>query len=117
MANTAAKKITYDGKPIQVESAIRDGTGKIIMKYAEYTISTNSTAGDTETKTKNISDFSFGYSNPPTNTIAIVPRIVQIFDASGNEVHADVQITSTQIIITITDAPVSATWTVRVTAW
>ena len=30
MANTAAKKVTYDGKPVQVESAIRDGTGKII---------------------------------------------------------------------------------------
>lgn len=30
MANTAAKKITYDSKPVQVESAIRDGTGKVI---------------------------------------------------------------------------------------
>lgn len=30
MANTAAKKITYDGKPVQVESAIRDGSGKEI---------------------------------------------------------------------------------------
>lgn len=30
MANTAAKKLTYDSKPVQVESAIRDGTGKII---------------------------------------------------------------------------------------
>lgn len=27
MANTAAKKITYNNKPVQVESAIRDGTG------------------------------------------------------------------------------------------
>lgn len=47
MANTAAKKITYDGKPVQVESAIRDGTGKVInqtyqekYKVIEYTLST-----------------------------------------------------------------------------
>lgn len=45
MANTAAKKITYDGKPVQVESAVRDGTGKVINqtyqekpKVIEYTI-------------------------------------------------------------------------------
>lgn len=30
MANTAAKKLTYDSKPVQVESAIRDGTGMVI---------------------------------------------------------------------------------------
>ena len=30
MANTAANKITYDSKPVQVESAIRDGTGLTI---------------------------------------------------------------------------------------
>lgn len=30
MTNTAAKKITYDGKPVQVESAIRDSTGLVI---------------------------------------------------------------------------------------
>ena len=30
MANTAAKKITYDNKPVQVESAIRDGSGLVI---------------------------------------------------------------------------------------
>lgn len=45
MANTAAKKITYDGKPVQVESAVRDGTGKIINqtyqekpKVIEYSV-------------------------------------------------------------------------------
>ena len=42
MANTAAKKITYDGKPVQVESAIRDGTGKTIS-------STYSTKAETVT--------------------------------------------------------------------
>ena len=40
MANTAAKKITYDGKPVQVESAIRDGTGLEInatyLKKTDY---------------------------------------------------------------------------------
>ena len=36
MANTAAKKITYDNKPVQVESAIRDGTGlEIASNYAK----------------------------------------------------------------------------------
>ena len=38
MANTAAKKIVYDGKPVQVESAVRDGTGKEISStYATVT--------------------------------------------------------------------------------
>lgn len=37
MANTPAKKITYDNKPVQVESAIRDGTGKVINEnYLQY---------------------------------------------------------------------------------
>ena len=30
MANTTGKKILYDNKPVQVDSAVRDGTGKII---------------------------------------------------------------------------------------
>ncbi len=30
MVNTEARKVTYDGKPVQVESAIRDGSGKVI---------------------------------------------------------------------------------------
>ena len=42
MANTAAKKITYDGKPVQVESAIRDGSGKVISStYAPKSHATN----------------------------------------------------------------------------
>lgn len=36
VAGTAVKKITYDNKPVQVESAIRDGTGKVIANtYAK----------------------------------------------------------------------------------
>lgn len=52
MANTAAKKITYDGKPVQVESAVRDGTGKIINQtyqekpeVIEYTVSSATPTG------------------------------------------------------------------------
>ena len=52
MANTAAKKITYDGKPVQVESAIRDSTGKIINQtyqekpeVIEYTVSSATPTG------------------------------------------------------------------------
>ena len=52
MANTAAKKITYDNKPVQVESAIRDGTGKVIAdtyakKPAVYERTTNSSTSTT----------------------------------------------------------------------
>jgi hypothetical protein len=120
---TPGKKLTWTENsteyPVQVESAIRDGTGKLIIKYASYNINTNSTAGDTEMFPKNISDFNFG-TNPPGGASGapnVVPRIIQIYDDSGKEVHADVQVTSTQIKITVTDAPVSKTWTVRVTAW
>lgn len=42
MANTKARKITYDGQPVQVESAVRDGTGKTIS-------STYSTKAETVT--------------------------------------------------------------------
>ena len=49
VAGTAAKKITYDNKPVQVESAIRDGTGKVIAdtyakKPAVYERTTQSSA-------------------------------------------------------------------------
>lgn len=51
MANTAAKKITYDGKPVQVESAIRDGTGKVINETYSTT-DTKNTAGSTDSASK-----------------------------------------------------------------
>lgn len=63
MANTAAKKITYDNKPVQVESAIRDGTGKVIAdtyakKPAVYERTTNSSTSTTCTLIQfNASDY------------------------------------------------------------
>lgn len=54
MANTAAKKITYDGKPVQVESAIRDGSGKVISStYApKFTVTDSNPALAWGTKSK-----------------------------------------------------------------
>ena len=51
MANTPAKKMTYDGNPVQVESAIRDGTGKVIADtYAKKpAIYERTTYSDTST--------------------------------------------------------------------
>lgn len=67
MVNTAAKKISYDGKPVQVESAIRDGTGKIInetylekYKVIEYSLSETTPGMDVV-----VARYSGTYSNTP----------------------------------------------------
>lgn len=64
---TAAKKITYDGKPVQVESAVRDGTGKIINetyrpipKVIEYTVT-----GPVEVAPIAIARYAGTYDNSP----------------------------------------------------
>lgn len=63
VAGTAAKKITYDNKPVQVESAIRDGSGKVIAdtyakKPAVYERTTNSSTSTTCTLIQfNASDY------------------------------------------------------------
>lgn len=82
MANTAAKKITYDGKPVQVESAIRDGTGKIINqtylekhKVINFTIPDGINPGTSVV----IAEYSGTYSNTPGQVIFTI----EISDTSG----------------------------------
>ena len=109
MANTAAKKITYDGKPVQVESAIRDGTGLQISttytRHAEFTITTTAT---TTSGNVLVADLGLGGKTP---------RIIQIFDANGNEVGADISMTSTQITYNLIGTVADQTWTCHITAW
>lgn len=109
MANTAAKKITYDGKPVQVESAIRDGTGLQInttyVRHAEFSITTTAT---TTSGNVMISDLGLGGKTP---------RIVQIFDDSGNEVGGDVTVSSTQVTYTLIGTVAGQTWKCYITAW
>ena len=119
MVNTAAKKITYDGKPAQVESAIRDGTGRIIstscVYHAEYTVQVSTS----QQYHKSFSDLSLGSASDGTTTTARVPRQVEVFNASGEQIQTDVTIDLTNSRITIYPTAVSPaeTWTVRVTAW
>ena len=102
------KKLTYSGSPIQVESAIRDGTGQIIKdkcaRHATFTI-------DTDDTTTNVLVSSLRLRSGE------LPRMVQIFDASGKEVGAEVNISATQITVNLIDAPADETWTAQVTAW
>lgn len=114
IVGTDAKKLTWSNTPIQVESAIRDGTGQIIKdkcaRHATFSIDTDEPDSD----------------NPPTWEIPVsslglrsgeLPRMVQIFDASGKEVGAEVNISATQITVNLIDAPADETWTAQVTAW
>lgn len=77
MANTAAKKITYDNKPVQVESAIRDGTGRVIADT--YLTSAPVTSVNTETGAVVLdgADIALtGYSKPSsTSAIAAADTI------------------------------------------
>ena len=122
MANTAANKITYDGKPVQVESAIRDGTGKVInttyetkahaVEYIEYTVNVQTS----QEYKKSIA--SMGFTNNKT------PRIVQVFQpitknnvVQMTEILTDTYITPTDVVIYPTALSSQETWTIRVTAW
>lgn len=125
MANTKARKITYDGKPVQVESAIRDSTGKVInttyetiaqaVEYFEYTENVSTS----QEYPKSIASMGF--------TSNKVPRIVQVFRPVTNtisnvvemrEILTDTYITPTDVVIYPTPAVnPQETWTVRVTAW
>ena len=116
MANTEARKITYDGKPVQVESAVRDGTGVVIsteyVRHAEYTVGVSTS----QQYHKSFADLALGTNSAGDDRI---PRQVEIFDASGNAIQTDVTIDTTNNRITIYPTTISPaqTWTVRVTAW
>ena len=75
MPNTTAKKITYDGKPVQVESAIRDGSGKVISStYApKFTVtdSNPTLAWGTKSKVATVAGTAINVTmpaNPNTDT-------------------------------------------------
>ena len=104
MANTAAKKITYDGNPVQVESAVRDGTGVVIsteyVRHAEYTVPVSTS----QQYHKYFADLALGKSwngDPNVQPADRIPRVVEIFDASGNQIQTDVTIDLTNSRITI----------------
>jgi len=122
MANTAAKKITYDGNPVQVESAVRDGTGVVIstecVRHAEYTVAVSTS----QQYHKSFADLALGNSWDGIeghSTVARIPRQVEIYDPSGNQIQTDVTIDLTNSRITIYPTAIdpAQTWTVRVTAW
>ena len=121
--STTVKKLRYndgstDGLPVQVESAVRDGTGKVIstdcVRHAEFTIDTDDT-----TTSVAFSTLALGNASDGTTTTARIPRLVQVFDENGNEVGVDVKIdlTGEKIDIALTGAPANKEWTARVTAW
>ena len=120
MANTPAKKLTWTENstemPIQVESAIRDGTGIVIsteyIRHAEYTVQVSTS----QQYHKSFADLALGTNSAGNDRI---PRQVEIFDASGNRIYTDVAIDTTNSRVTIYPTAISPsqTWTVRVTAW
>ena len=121
MANTAAKRLKWDNNPVQVESAIRDGTGKVIstdcVRHAEFPIDT-----DDATTSVAFSTLALGSSWDGIDghsTVARIPRLVQVFEENGNEVGVDFKIDTSQskIDVYLVGAPANKTWTVRVTAW
>lgn len=99
------KKLKYGGNDvIQVRSAQKDANGRQIdtayVRHVEFDINTN------DTTTNCVLDARIG-----------TPRLVQIFDDSGNEVNADVVMTSTQVTVNLVGAPANKTWKGHVTAW
>ena len=109
MINTTGRKILYDGKPVQVDSAVRDGTGlNINSTYASHYEANITTAADTTAGNVMVVDMGL-YGK--------TPRIAQIIDASGNVVGADVTITDTQVTYNIIGTTAGQTWNLRVTAW
>ena len=132
MANTAAKKITYDGKPVQVESAIRDSTGRVInttyatkaqaVEYYEY----DQPVQTAQEYPKAISTMGF--------TSGKIPRIIQVFRpvTEGNTTRLTEILTDTYVTYDSSTNPPSPqnvviyppyalssqeTRTIRVTAW
>ena len=96
--------------------AYRDGQNNVIdvsyVKHAEYTV----TVSTSQQYHKSFSDLALGTNSAGQ---ARKPRLVEIFDASGNRIYTDVTIDTTNSRVTIYPTTISPaqTWTVRVTAW
>lgn len=87
MANTAAKKITYDGKPVQVESAIRDGSGKVISStYApKFTVtdSNPTLAWGTKSKVATVAGTAINVTMPANPTTGLVTGVSSVNTKTG----------------------------------
>ena len=130
--STQAKKLRWNngsnaGMPIQVDSAITDGTGRNIsvdcVRHAEIILTINTATRPVYTIAFTTLEEQFGSASDGTDTAPRIPRQVEIYDSSGNQIFTDVKIddsetgeTAKMIVIT---PIVSGTqvWTVRVTAW
>lgn len=99
MANTPAKKITYDNKPVQVESAIRDGTGlEIASNYLKI-------QGGGTSKSYTIS--ATGYK-----TIAQVTSASQYWTVNGGNSHIRLKIEYSSL-----SSPASTATTTKLGEW
>ena len=99
MANTAAKKLTWDSKPVQVESAIRDGSGlEIASNYLKI-------QGGGTSKSYTIS--ATGYK-----TIAQVTSASQYWTVNGGNSHIRLKIEYSSI-----SNPASTATTTKLGEW
>ena len=82
------------------------------VRFAEYTVDISTS----QQYHKNFSDLSLGTTSLGN---ARIPRQVEVYNASGEQIFTDVKIDLTNSRITIYPTAVSPseTWTVRVTAW
>lgn len=109
MTNTKGQEIKYNGAPVRVESAIRDGTGlNINSTYASHYEAEIITTASTTIGNIMVSSM---------NLYGKKPRLVQIIDADGKIVGADVTVTDTQVTYNIIGTVAGQTWKCRITAW
>ena len=62
MASQNLKKIKYDNKEVQVESAIRDGSGRVISSTYQTKVSVNTGTGTTDLTTITIDGITYSIS-------------------------------------------------------
>ena len=115
---TTYRYTTYGGEEVQVESAIRDMNGwRIDTKYTVYAQVPLSIIGSQQYNI-NFSDLHLGSYTLGSETIQRIPRIIEIYDSSGNLIQTDVKVDTANSKIVIYPIGVSTdTWTVRITAW
>lgn len=115
---TTYRYTTYGGEKVQVESAIRDVNGwRIDTRYTVYAQVPLSIIGSQQYNI-NFSDLHLGSYTLGSETIQRIPRIIEIYDSSGNLIQTDVKVDTANSKIVIYPIGVSTdTWTVRITAW
>lgn len=111
------KKLTYDGSKIQVESAIRDGEGRVIStnyirKESYWGFEFELDASDTGSQV-------VALSNIPSGT---TPRMVQIFKKNTDiyeliQTDATLSVSDNVWSCTLNKPTNSGVWAVRVFGW